>query len=380
MTSMTSTAVTPVAPLLSVDQLRTWIETDHGPVRAVDGVSIVIARGEAVGLVGESGSGKSMLARSIIGLLPARSATAGRVLLDGVDLLSAPERVMREVRGPRVAMVFQDASQALNPVVRVGRQICEGMIRHLGISRHEARERAVALLTEVGVPDPRARLSNYPHQLSGGMRQRVMIAIALACEPDLLIADEPTTALDVTVQRQILDLLDRVRQTHHTALVLISHDLGLVAGRTDRVAVMYAGRLVEHGPTREVFAAPRHRYTEALLASTPSLDMPRTARLRVVPGTLPDPRNPPTGCRFAPRCASRADDCDEAGAGSLAPADVLASAQDMADVGDVHLHACRYPVPKPGEVAQPDGAEPPGGANPAHALPGDGASLRKVGA
>jgi peptide/nickel transport system ATP-binding protein len=324
--------------LLQVEQLRTWIATDAGPVKAVDGVSLEVAEGEAVGLVGESGSGKSMLARSIMGLLPAAAATSGSVVLDGVDLLSAPREARERMWGPRVAMIFQDAGRALNPVVRIGRQICEGMVRHLGLSAEQARERAVELLSEVGVPDPRRRLSHYPHQLSGGMRQRIMIAIALACEPDLLIADEPTTALDVTVQRQILDLLERVRRSHHMGLILISHDLGLVAGRTDRVAVMYAGRMVEEGPTTTVFASPRHRYTEALLASTPSLDAPRTARMRVIAGTLPDPRTPPPGCRFAPRCTARTDDCDTAGS------DVLRSSADEGAAGAAHRHACLHPV------------------------------------
>ncbi len=324
--------MTSTPPLLQIADLRTWIATDAGPVRAVDGVSLEVAAGEAVGLVGESGSGKSMLARTVMGLLPDRAGTSGSVLLDGVDMLAASEKARQAMLGPKVAMVFQDAGRALNPVVRIGRQITEGMVRHLGISRSEARERAVGLLTEVGVPDPRRRLSNYPFQLSGGMRQRIMIAIALACEPDLLIADEPTTALDVTVQRQILDLLDRVRTTRGMGLVLISHDLGLVAGRTDRVAVMYSGRMVEEGPTDAVFDTPRHRYTEALLASTPSLDTPRTRRMRVIEGSLPDPRKPPAGCRFAPRCTARTDACEVPGADHLRDG-VLA-----------HRHACVHPA------------------------------------
>ncbi|WP_029431538.1 ABC transporter ATP-binding protein [Blastococcus sp. URHD0036] len=333
-------------PLLSVADLHTWIATDSGPVRAVDGVTLEVAAGEAVGLVGESGSGKSMLAKTVMGLLPDRAGTSGSVLLDGVDVLTASEKVRQSMLGPKVAMVFQDAGRALNPVVRIGRQITEGMVRHLGISGSEARERAVALLTEVGVPDPRRRLSNYPFQLSGGMRQRIMIAIALACEPDLLIADEPTTALDVTVQRQILDLLDRVRTTRGMGLVLISHDLGLVAGRTDRVAVMYAGRMVEEGPTDAVFDSPQHRYTEALLASTPSLDAPRARRMRVIEGALPDPRRPPEGCRFAPRCGAADAACGVPGA------DVLRDGV----LG--HRHACVHPVPLSG-VGVPAGALAP---------------------
>ncbi|SEP07428.1 ABC transporter ATP-binding protein [Trujillonella endophytica] len=331
--------MTGAPPLLQIEDLHTWIATDAGPVRAVDGVSLEVAAGEAVGLVGESGSGKSMLARTVMGLLPDRASTSGSVLFAGVDMLTVSEKARQALLGPKVAMVFQDAGRALNPVVRIGRQITEGMVRHLGISRSEAQERAVGLLTEVGVPDPRRRLSNYPFQLSGGMRQRIMIAIALACEPDLLIADEPTTALDVTVQRQILDLLDRVRTSRGMGLVLISHDLGLVAGRTDRVAVMYSGRMVEEGPTDAVFDTPRHRYTEALLASTPSLDTPRARRMRVIEGSLPDPRRPPPGCRFAPRCTARTEACDESGV------DVLRDGV----LG--HRHACVHPTGTPGATA-----------------------------
>jgi peptide/nickel transport system ATP-binding protein len=332
-----------VTPLLRLEELRTWIATDGDPVRAVDGVSLELGRGKALGLVGESGSGKSLLARSVLGLLPQGAASSGRVVFEGDDLLALPEARRQALWGNRIAMVFQDAGRALNPVLRVGRQMREGMVRHLGITRQEADERAAKLLAEVGVPDPARRLGNYPHELSGGMRQRVMIAMALSCEPDLLIADEPTTALDVTVQRQILDLLAEVRRAREMALILISHDLGVVAGRTDSVAVMYAGRVVEQGPTDALFDAPRHRYTEALLASTPSLDAPLGARMRVISGALPDPRRPPDGCRFWPRCASASDPC------SAPAAETFTS---VASGGaDGHRHACLNPVVYGDELA-----------------------------
>ncbi|MFC4944268.1 ABC transporter ATP-binding protein [Pseudonocardia sp. GCM10023141] len=320
-------------PLLHVTELRTWIATDGDPVRAVDGVDLELRAGEALGIVGESGSGKSVLARSIMGLLPPTAATSGRVLLDGTDVLTLPMAARRALWGRRVAMIFQDAGRALNPVIRIGRQMCEAMTHHLGISRAEAVRRAVGLLGEVGVPAPERRMNNYPHQLSGGMRQRVMIAMALSCEPALLIADEPTTALDVTVQRQILDLLDRIRESRSMAMILISHDLGLVAGRTDRVAVMYAGRMVEVGPTDALFAAPRHRYTSALLAATPELEGPRPDRMPVIEGSLPDPRLALTGCRFRTRCDVASESCAVAGAGLMA-----------AGPADAHVHACLNPV------------------------------------
>ncbi|MDP3892732.1 ABC transporter ATP-binding protein, partial [Nocardioides sp.] len=285
--------------LLDVQNLRTYIGTPTGVVRAVDDVTLSMGRGEALGIVGESGSGKSVMARSIMGLMAPNAGRSGRIDFEGVDLLGLDDKQMRELWGNKIAMVFQDPSRSLNPVVRVERQLTEGMRRHLGVGRSEARTRAVKLLNEVGVPDPERRLNNYPLQMSGGMRQRVMIAVALSCEPDLLIADEPTTALDVTIQRQILDLLESLRRTRGMSMILISHDLGIVTGRTDRVAIMYAGRIMEQGRTREVFSAPRHRYTEALLEATPSIHLPRHSRLRVIEGSLPSTESPPEGCRFA---------------------------------------------------------------------------------
>ncbi len=230
-----------------------------------------------------------------MGLMPPRSGRSGEVTFQGRDLLSLSKKEKLEIWGNQIAMVFQDPGRSLNPVVRVERQLTEGMRRHLGVSKSEAHDRALKLLDEVGVPDPERRLRNYPHEMSGGMRQRVMLAIALACEPDLLIADEPTTALDVTVQRQILDLLRRVQRDRNMAMMLISHDLAVVAGRTDRVAVMYSGRLAEIGSTRGVFDAPMHRYTHALLGATPSIDHERHSPLRLIEGSLPDPTSPPKG-------------------------------------------------------------------------------------
>ncbi|MBX6388057.1 MAG: ABC transporter ATP-binding protein [Frankia sp.] len=334
-------------PVLAVRNLRAYIGTPRGAVRAVDDVSLHVGRAQALGVVGESGSGKSVMARAIMGLLPPRSACSGEVLFKGRDLLTLPRKERQEIWGKQIAMVFQDPGRSLNPVVRIERQLTEGMRKHLGIGKSEAHGRAVDLLREVGVPDPERRLRNYPHELSGGMRQRVMIATALACEPDLLIADEPTTALDVTVQRQILDLLRRVQRDRGMAMMLISHDLAVVAGRTDRVAVMYAGRLAETGTTRAIFAAPRHRYTHALLDATPSLDHQRHAPMRVIPGSLPDPTSPPPGCRFAPRCAHTTDACVDPGP-RMTSADGVAAGMD-------HLIACVNPVAAP---AAADGAAP----------------------
>ncbi|QIX52704.1 ABC transporter ATP-binding protein [Rhodococcus sp. DMU1] len=321
-------------PLLEVKNLRTWIGTARGTVRAVDDVSLTLDSGQALGIVGESGSGKSVMARAVMGLMPARSDCSGEVIFEGRNILTLGKKEKLEIWGKQIAMVFQDPGRSLNPVVRVERQLTEGMRRHLGISHSEAHGRALDLLTEVGVPDPERRLRNYPHEMSGGMRQRVMIAIALACEPDLLIADEPTTALDVTIQRQILDLLRRTQRERGMSLMLISHDLAVVAGRTDRVSVMYAGRLAETGSTREVFDEPRHRYTEALLAATPTIDHPRHAPLRLIEGSLPDPISPPEGCRFAPRCAHAGEEC-------------LSTAPELESVGADHEVACLHPVTAP---------------------------------
>jgi peptide/nickel transport system ATP-binding protein len=294
---MSEQATQPGAPLISLANLAASFDG----VRVLHGVDLTIRRGEAVGLVGESGSGKSVTWLAALGLLPAKAAVAGSATLDGEELVGAPPKTLERVRGGRVAMIFQDPTSALNPVLTVGRQLREALALHRGLAGDAARREARRLFDLVGIPDPDRRLSAYPHELSGGQNQRVMIAMALAGEPDLLIADEPTTALDVTIQAQILDLIGEVRRETGMALVLISHDLGVIAETCDRVAVMYAGRIVEEAPVERLFDEPLHPYTQGLLASLPPLDGPRQ-RLRSIPGTVPDPRAIPVGCAFAPRC------------------------------------------------------------------------------
>ena len=286
------------APLLEVDELRTTFDTARGTVVAVDGVSLRVDEGQTLGIVGESGSGKTVLARSILQLVSARNATiTGRVRLRGRDLVGLSAKAMRSVWGVEGAMVFQDPMTSLNGTMRVGDQITESLRYHLDMSRGEAHATALALLRSVGIPEPEARIRAYPHQLSGGMRQRVTIAVALACGPRLLVADEPTTALDVTIQRQILDLLGQQKRERAMGMVLITHDLGVVAGRADRVAVMYAGKVVERGPTRVLFHERRHPYTDALLRSIPRLSNPGHTRLQVIPGRPPDLVALPEACR-----------------------------------------------------------------------------------
>jgi oligopeptide transport system ATP-binding protein len=295
-------------PLLRIDDLHTHIATPRGTVRAVDGISLTIARGSAAGLVGESGSGKSMTGFSILRLFPtARARIArGRILLGGRDLLALPEDAMRRVRGGEVAMVFQDPTTFLNPVLPVGRQVAEAYAMRFGWTR--AREQAVEALTLVGLPDAAQTFHRFPHELSGGMRQRVVIAMATVCHPSLLIADEPTTALDVTIQAQILDLLQRLRRELGMALLLITHDLGVVAEVCETVHVMYAGRIVESGPADAVFATPSHPYTQGLLAGALSIEEARPI-VRVMEGMVPDLAQMPTGCRFHPRCPAVMDRC-----------------------------------------------------------------------
>jgi peptide/nickel transport system ATP-binding protein len=298
-------------PLLVVENLRTMFDTPRGVLRAVDGVSFTLDRGETLGIVGESGSGKSVLVRSIMNLLANNSFVpeGSKVIFDGRDVrkLSRPEA--KHFWGTEMAMVFQDPMTSLNPVKRIGTQITESIQFHLKLSRKAAIDRAIDLMNQVKIPEPRRRLEQYPHELSGGMRQRVTIAIALACEPRLLIADEPTTALDVTVQKQILDLLWRLQEEHDMAMILITHDLGVVAGQADRVAVMYGGQLVEVADTDVLFAHVRHPYTEALLNSIPKVDQPSHTRLDAISGRPPDMVNLPKGCRFAPRCRYALEDC-----------------------------------------------------------------------
>ncbi len=290
--------------LLDVQNLKTYFKTKAGRVRAVDGASFSLKAGEKVAIVGESGCGKSVTALSIMRLVaqPPGEYAGGSILFEDEDLLTVPENTMRKIRGAQIGMIFQDPMTCLNPTMTVGQQIAEGLQIHLKLSEKEAQRRALALLEQVGIPAASERIRSYPHQFSGGMRQRVMIAIALACNPKLLIADEPTTALDVTVQAQILELINGICQEFHTALILITHDLGVVAGIADRVIVMYAGKVVEEAPTEELFANPRHPYTQGLLASVPRLDEQRRTELRTIEGAPPDLLNPPPGCPFMPRC------------------------------------------------------------------------------
>ena len=299
-------------PLLQVEDLTTQITTRQGVVRAVSGVSMSINAGETLALVGESGCGKTMTAMSIVRLLPPGARiVGGSVRLEGRDLVPLSESRMRGVRGSDIGVVFQDPMTSLNPTMTIGHQIGESVRRHRGASRRQAMRRAEEVLDLVGMPRPSERLGEYPHQLSGGMRQRAMIAVALACEPKLLIADEPTTALDVTIQSQILELLIDLRQRLGMGLLLVTHDMGVVAGHADRVVVMYAGKVAESATTDGVFANPRHRYTEALLASVPRMDQDRSQRLSSIPGVPPDLIEPPQACAFAPRCAHATEECHE---------------------------------------------------------------------
>jgi oligopeptide/dipeptide ABC transporter ATP-binding protein len=301
--------------LLEVRGLRTHFFTREGVVQAVDGVSLAVESGRTLGLVGESGCGKSVTALSIMRLLPTPPAriVSGEIRFAGRDLAALSERELEEVRGREIGMVFQDPMTALNPTLTIGTQICEVLQRHLELDRRRARMRGAELLAEVGIPRAFDRLDDYPHRFSGGMRQRVVIAIAIACEPRLLIADEPTTALDVTVQAQVLDLLDDLRREHEMAMLLITHNMGVVAECADDVAVMYAGQIVEQAQADELFRRPEHPYTEALLAALPDLDDPdaRLGRLAAVPGRPPSLVDPPAACRFAARCpyAERGDAC-----------------------------------------------------------------------
>ncbi|HEV7860168.1 MAG TPA: ABC transporter ATP-binding protein [Pyrinomonadaceae bacterium] len=301
--------------LLEVKNLRTHFPTRAGLVRAVDGVSFYVDKGELLGLVGESGCGKSITALSLMRLIsPPGKIVGGEIIFDGENLLAASEERMREIRGDDIAMIFQDPMTSLNPVYTVGEQIAEALRLHRKLSRQAAREAAIEAMREVAIPDPARRASDYPHQLSGGMRQRVMIAMALACDPRLLIADEPTTALDVTIQAQILELLNELRRTRELGVLLITHDLGVVAETADRVAVMYTGRIVEESPVEELFARPKMPYTEGLLRSVPKLTaehVSKVKRLETIEGIVPSPTALPPGCHFAPRCTHRMPRCTE---------------------------------------------------------------------
>jgi peptide/nickel transport system ATP-binding protein len=298
--------------LLAIEDLKVIFHGDRGRItHAVDGVDLQVARGRTLGLVGESGCGKSVTSLAVMGLLPGATAeVSGRVRFDDIDLLRLGDAALRDLRGDRLAMIFQEPMTSLNPSYTVGEQIIEAIVRHRDMSRPRARAHAIEMLTRVGIPSPELRLDDYPHKLSGGMRQRVMIAMALACGPQLLIADEPTTALDVTIQAQILDLMRQLKAETGAAIVLITHDLGVVAEICDEVAVMYAGQLVEQAPVDVLFERPEHPYTVGLLAAIPRLDR-RTDQLATIEGTLPDMTAPPPGCRFAPRCPFADDRCFE---------------------------------------------------------------------
>ncbi len=320
-------------PLLVVEDLHTSFRTGRGTVRAVDGVSLSVSRGKTLGIVGESGSGKTVLSRSIMGLLPPRDVIrSGTVHFAGHDLTAMSPEELREIWGAELSMIFQDPMTALNPVKRIGKQITESLRLHVDMDRKEADATAIELLRSVGIPSPEERIRWYPFQLSGGMRQRVMIAIALACAPRLVMADEPTTGLDVTVQAQILDLLAELQRERHMAVILVTHDLGVVANRADEIVVMYAGRVVERAPTHTLFNDTRMPYTQALMDSIPRLADPSGTRLHAIAGRPPDLVHPPEGCRFAPRCPYVQDKCRQ----SDPPLRTAASPD--------HLFACWFPL------------------------------------
>ncbi len=322
--------------LLEVTDLRTSFKTPRGRVRAVDGVSFTLDRGRSLGIVGESGSGKTVLSRSIMGLLTGRNVVReGSVRFEGQELIGRSGKEMRHIWGQEMSMIFQDPMTSLNPLMKIGKQITEPLKAHLDMKGRQADETAEQLLRDVQIPEAERRLGQYPHELSGGMRQRVMIAIALACGPTLLFADEPTTALDVTVQAQILALIGRQRRERNMSLILVTHDLGVVAGHTDEIAVMYGGRIVEKAPTTTLYADMKMPYTEALMASIPKLEDPPHSVLRTIPGRPPDLVNPPRGCRFAPRCQYVRERCTEEEPPLIATEDPQ------------HTYACWYPVGSP---------------------------------
>jgi peptide/nickel transport system ATP-binding protein len=326
------------APVLEVSGLSVTFSSESGPVSAVDGVDLTLLPGEIVGIVGESGCGKSVTAMSLAGLLPRTARIGGSVLLQGKELIGASPGDLRAARGREIAYIFQEPMSSLNPVLTVGRQIVEVLQVHEGLSRRNARSRAVELLTLVGIPSPAERVSNYPHQLSGGMRQRVMIAMAVACEPKVLVADEPTTALDVTVQAGILDVLRELRDRLGTSILVITHDLGVIADIADRVVVMYAGRVVERAGADELFAHPQHHYTSGLLSATPTSGRHAgTHRLQEIPGLVPVLATQPDACTFAQRCPAADDQC-------VSAAPPLAAAQGLPALPKDHLVACWHPL------------------------------------
>jgi oligopeptide/dipeptide ABC transporter ATP-binding protein len=331
--------------LLDVQNLKTHFFTREGVIQAVDGVSFTVDRGRTLGIVGESGCGKSVTALSIMGLIPRPPAKIvdGSVTFDGRDLTKLGERELEDVRGKEIAMIFQDPMTSLNPTFKIGTQITETIRRHFDVTKGEARQRAVELLEEVGIPGAAERLDDYPHQFSGGMRQRVMIAIALSCQPKLLIADEPTTALDVTIQAQILDLLERLREERQMAMIIITHDMGVIAEAAGVVAVMYAGQIVEQAGALDLFDNPEHPYTEALLGALPQLEGTgiREGRLTAIPGRPPDLVDPPEGCRFAARCPYEGQDS------------CATRAQELREIRPGHLVRSAHPTSERGHAREP---------------------------
>jgi len=320
-----------MSTLLKIDDMSVRFQTPRGNLKAVNNVSIELLAGESLGVVGESGSGKTVLSRATMGLLPGTATRTGTITYEGQDITNLPKDEVRELWGTGMAMIFQDPMTALNPVRRIGSQLTESLTVRLGMNKKDAKEKAIELLKRVRIPDPEAMLRKFPYQLSGGMRQRIMIAIAVSCEPKLLFADEPTTALDVTVQAQVLELLTELRKEENMAMILVTHDLGVVAGHTDKIAVMYAGDVVEYAPTRQLFSHMKMPYTEALLKSIPRLETPTGSRLPVIEGRLPDPTKDEPGCPFANRCPYVTDKC-------------RAEKPPLTDGGNNHFYRCWFPI------------------------------------
>ena len=320
-----------MSSVIKVEGLSVSFATPRGELKAVRDVSIELQEGQSLGVVGESGSGKTVLSRSIMGLLPGTATRTGKISFQGQAISELPKDQVRELWGTGMAMVFQDPMTALNPVRRIGDQLTESLTVRLGMSKKDAKVRAIELLERVRIPDPKSMMRKFPYQLSGGMRQRIMIAIAVSCKPQMLFADEPTTALDVTVQAQVLELISELRKEFNMAMILVTHDLGVVAGHTDKIAVMYAGDVVEYAPTRQLFANMKMPYTEALLKSIPRLETPTGTRLPVIEGRLPDPTKNEPGCPFASRCAYVTDKC-------------RAEKPPLTDGGNNHFYRCWFPI------------------------------------
>jgi len=317
--------------LLEIEDLSVGFRTPRGNLQAVRNATLTLAPGESIGIVGESGSGKTVLSRAVMGLLPSTATRTGSIVYQGREISDLPRDEVRDLWGTGMAMIFQDPMTALNPTRRIGSQLSESLVVRLKMDKGAARQKSVELLRRVRIPDPEGMLRKFPYQLSGGMRQRIMIAIAVSCGPELLFADEPTTALDVTVQAQVLELLDELRAENNTAMVLVTHDLGVVAGHTDKIAVMYAGDVVEYAPTKRLYASMKMPYTEALLNSIPRLETPTGSRLPVIEGRLPDPTKEVAGCAFADRCPYVSEKC-------------RAEKPPLVDAGDGHLYRCWFPI------------------------------------